>query len=144
PTVEYAADLRYSGQSFELTVPLERPFDAAVVGAAFHEAHESAAGYRMDDAVDLVTLRSTAVVERDPPAITHDPSGPAHTGDRPAVFDGDSVETAVYSRSGLSVDQSVVGPAIIEADESTTVLRPDWTATVAPDGTLRLRREATE
>ena len=144
PTVEYAADLRYSGQSFELTVPLERPFDAGALGAAFHAAHESAAGYRMDDPVDLVTLRSTAVVERDPPAITHDASGPAHTGDRAAVFDGDRVETAVYSRRGLPVGRSVEGPAIIEADESTTVLRPDWTATVAHDGTLRLRQEATQ
>ena len=143
PTVEYAADLRYSGQSFELTVPLSRPFDAAALRTAFQEAHDSTAGYRMDDSVDLVTLRSTAVVEREPPTVAHDPSGPAHTGDRPAVFDGERVETAVYSRRGLSVGRSVSGPAIIESDESTTVVPPDWDATVAADGTLRLTREET-
>src|SRR4029077_13365978 len=48
------ADLRYRGQSFELTVPL-----SADLGEAFHRAHAERYGYR-DDAreIELVALRN--------------------------------------------------------------------------------------
>jgi len=143
PTVEYAADLRYSGQSFELTVPVSRPVDTETVRAAFHDAHESTSGYRMDEPVECVTLRATAVAEREPPAVDYEPEGPARIGSREAFFDGEFVATPIYNRDGLGVDQSVDGPAVLEADESTTVVPPDWTATVSADGTLRLTREDT-
>jgi N-methylhydantoinase A len=140
-TVEYAADLRYSGQSFELTVPISRPVDTEAMGAAFHDAHEETSGYRMDDPVELVTLRATAVAEREPPAVVYEPEGPAQIGKREAFFDGEFLETPIYNRGGIAVDHPVAGPAIIEADESTTVVPPRWAATVETDGTLRLKRE---
>ncbi|ATW89806.1 N-methylhydantoinase A [Halohasta litchfieldiae] len=139
--VEYAADLRYSGQSFELTVPISRPVDIETVDSAFHAAHEQNSGYRMDDPVELVTLRATAVAEREPPAVVYEPEAPAQIGHREAFFDDEFVETPIYNRGEIAVDHSVGGPAIIEADESTTVVPPTWTATVSADGTLRLRRE---
>ncbi|MEA1931770.1 MAG: hydantoinase/oxoprolinase family protein [Euryarchaeota archaeon] len=143
PTVEYAADLRYSGQSFELTVPVSRPVDTETVRVAFHDVHESTSGYRMDEPVEYVTLRATAVAEREPPAVDYEPEGPARTGSREAFFDGEFVATPIYNRDGLGVDQPIDGPAVLEADESTTVVPPDWTATVSADGTLRLTREDT-
>ena len=141
PTVEYAADLRYNGQSFELTVPISRPVDTETVRAVFHDTHESTSGYRLDEPVECVTLRATAVAEREPPAIVYDAAGPARIGSREAFFDGEFVETPIYNRDGLPVDQSISGPAVLEADESTTLVPPDWTAAVTTDGTLRLRRE---
>ena len=141
PTVEYAADLRYRGQSFELTVPISRPVDTETVRAVFHDTHESTSGYRLDEPVECVTLRATAVAEREPPAVVYDAAGPARIGSREAFFDGEFVETPIYNRDGLPVDQSISGPAVLEADESTTLVPPDWTAAVTTDGTLRLRRE---
>lgn len=141
PTIEYGADLRYKGQSFELTIPIARPVDIETVRSAFHDAHDQTSGYRMDEPVELVTLRSTAVVEREPPQVDYEPTGPAQIDSRMAFFDGEFVETPVYSRSGLAVDQATSGPAIIEADESTTVVPPNWTTTVEVDGTLTLRQE---
>ena len=143
PTVEHAADLRYRGQSFELTVPIARPVDTETVRADFHDAHESTSGYRMDEPVDCVTLRATAVAERESPTVDYEPEGPARTGSREAFFDGRFVETPIYNRGGIGVDQSISGPAVLEADESTTVVPPNWAATVSTDGTLRLTREAT-
>jgi len=140
-TVEYQADCRYSGQSFELTVPISRPVDIETTRAAFHAAHEQASGYRMDEPVELVTLRSTVVAEREPPAVVYEPEGPARIGRREAFFEDQFVETPIYNRGGLPVDNSIAGPAVIEADESTTVVPPTWTATVERDGTLRLTRE---
>ena len=55
------ADLRYAGQSFELTVPLE-----ASLAEAFHRAHEERYGYAdRDRSVELVAIR-TADVRRGP------------------------------------------------------------------------------
>src|SRR5205823_6371847 len=55
---EGEADLRYRGQSFELTVPLERD-----LAGAFHRAHEERYGYA-DPAreVELVAVRTADVV----------------------------------------------------------------------------------
>jgi len=47
-----AADCRYAGQSFELTVPVDDEFDAAGVAERFHDAHERAHGYAMDESID--------------------------------------------------------------------------------------------
>jgi N-methylhydantoinase A len=55
------ADLRYVGQSFELTVPL-----GADVDDAFHRAHEDRYGYAdRDRPLELVAVR-TAEVRRGP------------------------------------------------------------------------------
>src|SRR4029078_5887492 len=54
---EGEADLRYRGQSFELTVPLEQ--DLAV---AFHRAHDARYGYADPErAIELVAVRTGAV-----------------------------------------------------------------------------------
>lgn len=142
PRLTYAADLRYSGQSFEHTVSISRPIDPEAIREAFDTAHDAAAGYRMDEPVDLVTLRATAVADREQPAVDYDPEGPTRIGSREAFFDGAFRETPVYNRGGVPVDQPISGPAIIEADESTTVVPPAWTASMSRDGTLRLDREA--
>jgi N-methylhydantoinase A len=52
------ADLRYRGQSFELTVPLQPD-----LGAAFHRAHEERYGYADESrAIELVAVRTAEVV----------------------------------------------------------------------------------
>jgi N-methylhydantoinase A/oxoprolinase/acetone carboxylase beta subunit len=58
---EGEADLRYAGQSFELTVPLQDR-----LSDAFHRAHEERYGYAdRDRAIELVAVR-TAEVRRGP------------------------------------------------------------------------------
>jgi N-methylhydantoinase A len=54
---EGEADLRYAGQSFELTVPL-----GGDVAELFHRAHENRYGYAdRDRAVELVAVRTAEV-----------------------------------------------------------------------------------
>jgi N-methylhydantoinase A len=51
---EGEADLRYAGQSFELTVPLQRGLDSA-----FHRAHEVVYGYAdREREIELVAVRT--------------------------------------------------------------------------------------
>jgi N-methylhydantoinase A len=137
-TVRYSADLRYAGQSFELTVDIERPFDAEAVGERFTSAHESAYGYRADEPVELVNCRVMTTVPRSAPPITYTGGGDPQKGSRTAAFanaDG-THETPVYGRTQLSPDDSIPGPAIVEGDESTIVVPPAWTVQVRTDGAL--------
>ena len=90
----------------------------------------------MDDAVELVTLRTTATLEREPWTVAYAGEGDARTGDRTAIFDDERHDTPVYARYALAAGREIGGPAILEADESTTVLPPSWSAAVADDGTL--------
>jgi N-methylhydantoinase A len=51
------------------------------------------------------------------------------------------VDTPVYRRTALGVGQVITGPVIVEERETTAVIRPGWTVTVAPDGSLVAERE---
>jgi N-methylhydantoinase A len=138
--VSRAADLRYDGQSFELTVPVGEAFDPDAVAERFHEAHEGSYGYRLSDPVELVNLRSTAVVERGAFDVSYRSTGEARKDTREAFFDGGFRETPVYAREGLGADAALDGPVVLEQSESTVVVPPGWRGTVGADGTLTLTR----
>lgn len=140
-TVERAADLRYTGQSFELTVPVGESFDPERIESRFHRAYETAYGYRLDDPVELVTLRTTAVVERDSLEVSYQSSDDARKGTREAFFGEQFHETPVYARESLPPGRDIHGPSIVEQHESTVVVPPEWTGTVQPDGTIVLYQE---
>ncbi|GAB3020249.1 hydantoinase/oxoprolinase family protein [Natronobiforma cellulositropha] len=143
-TLERRVDCRYRGQSFELAVPVGDPIDRAAVEARFHEAHERAYGYRREERIDLVTLRASAVVERDAVSLRYDGGDDlesARRTTRPIHVDGTERDAPVYERPRLPVDARVDGPAVIEGREATTLVPPDWQMTVHTDGTLVLRRD---
>ncbi|WP_231187220.1 hydantoinase/oxoprolinase family protein [Haladaptatus sp. DYF46] len=139
--VQRAADLRFVGQSFELTVPVDDEFDAVRVAERFRDAHESAYGYVMDDPIELVNVRVTSVVARDSPSVRYRTTGDAEKGRREAFFDDGFHETPVFDRTGLGESDSVGGPCILEQNESTVVVPPGWSGTVNSDGTLLLGRD---
>ena len=133
------ADLRYRGQSFELTVEadsLEKLEDR------FHAAHEQRYGYRMDDEpVELVNLRLVATVPVEKPELEEPAAeGEAVSERREANFDGEWREVPVYYRERMGEGSEVEGPAIVEFKESTCVVRPGWGGTVDGVGTLVLER----
>jgi len=138
-SIRRRADLRYAGQSFELTVDVAATFDPARVRERFHEAHEATYGYRMDEPVALVNLRVAATATRSDPRTEHAADGEPRVGERTARFgDGAGRTTPVYDRSGLAVGSTLDGPAVIEQAESTVVVPPAWEATVRDDGSLVL------
>jgi N-methylhydantoinase A len=127
---ERLADLRYHGQSYELTVPLpagppEAAFAAAVT--AFHEAHARAFGYRLDRTVAFVTARVRA----------HGPSAPPPPSRAP---EGTPVSAAggVHLREALPAGSTVAGPASVIEYSATTFVPAGWVAEVLGDGTLRI------
>lgn len=134
------ADLRYGGQSFEITV------DAGSFGKLedrFHTAHEQRYGYRMDDEkVELVNLRLISTVPVEKPELRDlEPEGDAQAGEREANYDGEWRGVPVLDRERMGEGSGVAGPAIVEFKEATCVVRPGWRGTVDGVGTLVLERE---
>ncbi|MEW6638433.1 MAG: hydantoinase/oxoprolinase family protein, partial [Actinomycetota bacterium] len=133
------ADLRYRGQSFELTVEAD---DLRGLERRFHTAHERRYGYRMEDEpVELVNLRLTATVPVGKPELSEGPpEGEAQPGEREANFDGEWRRVPVLEREKMGEGSEVEGPAIVEFRESTCVVRPGWGGRVDGVGTLVLEK----
>jgi N-methylhydantoinase A len=146
-----AADLRYYGQAFEVTVPVpDGPFGAALAGrvvAAFHDAHLARYGYdfRNDprQQVEWVNLRVTGIGPLRRPRLPEVAAGDgdprrAVTGTRPVCFgrSGEYVTAAVYRREALAAGDTVTGPAVIEEYGATVPLHPGYAARVDRLGNL--------
>jgi N-methylhydantoinase A len=142
-TVTVEADCRYAGQSHELGVAVEG-FDPDAVAERFHAAHERAHGYRLDAAVELVTLRATATVGHAMPPVSHDADGDVDPHHREVSFDGEFRETPVLRWDTLAAGDERAGPAVVEGGESTVVVPPGWSLTVDERGTLRLESDPRE
>jgi N-methylhydantoinase A len=140
--VRRALDLRYVGQSYELTVPGEVPLVNAA--EAFRVRHAEIYGYAPPrEPVEVVNTRVTALGIMPPLALWDAPpeaprvEGP---GRRRAHFDGRWVEVPVVARAALEAGPAVAGPAIVEEDEATTVVPSGWSVRRGDAGTLLLRR----
>ncbi len=140
PQCTRRADMRYRGQSFELTVEAD---DFEELEARFHVAHERRYGYKMEDeAVELVNLRLIATVPVKKPGLKEPPAeGGAETGRRNANFDGEWLEVPVLDRDRMGEGSEVEGPTILEFKESTCVVRDGWGGAVDGVGTLVLKKE---
>ena len=135
-----ALDMRYLGQSHELTIPFA-PGEADSVIDAFHKAHAGRYGYaRPEAAVEIVTVRLTAVAPATAPVFPRHPfTGPdpsaALIGRKPVwVAAGDAgggfVDTPLYNRELLRPGNLLPGPGVIIQYDTTTFIPPDWEAIV--------------
>jgi N-methylhydantoinase A/oxoprolinase/acetone carboxylase beta subunit len=107
-----AYDVRYRGQSFELTVRDVEP-DPAAVREAFEAIHEERYGYRDPEGeIEVVTIR-----ER------HSEPGPDVRFEAPGARD-------------------ISGPTVVRLPEATLVVPEGWTGTTDHTGTIVLEREA--
>ena len=139
PELTREADLRYKGQSFELTVPAD---DLDELAGRFHAAHERRYGWRRDDAgVEVVNLRLTATLPGIRPTLREDPAGgKAEPARREISVDGEWREVDVLDRSALGAGSKVEGPAVVEFAEATCVVRLGWSGAIDEVGTLVLER----
>ncbi|MCD1266953.1 hydantoinase [Shinella sumterensis] len=142
---ERGADMRYAGQAYELRVKLdENCRDAASIAEAFHLEHERIYGFRDTDTdVELGTVRLAVVGVTEnisQPEIAAGSGKPACKGERPIFRFGKWVSAGVYDRSALGAGDQIAGPAIIEQDDTTTVLLPGWSARADALGNLHLER----
>jgi len=145
-----ALDLRYLGQSYEITVPISGPLNSALRQAQdlFHRRHRDIYGYAAEkEPVEMVNLRLTAIGLAAMPEFPRHPltrSAPppeARREVRPVFFDQKGwLDTPVFWRPALQAGNRIQGPAIIEQYDDTTVVPPGWEAAVDDYLNLRLRR----
>ncbi len=136
-SLELSLDMRYVGQSYELTVPFGEGFVET-----FHREHERVYRYRHDREVEVVNLRVRAVVSTEKPPLptfesqdTED-SKHAFLFTVKTAFRGEFTETPVYDRELLRWGNRVDGPAIVVEYSSTTLIPPGCSARVDRFGSL--------
>ena len=137
--IEYAADLRYQGQSHELTVKLTDYGSTAQIREAFQAAHVERFGFR-DDArgVELVTARVKARAPgHDQPRQLDDAAAAAAGAEHEVMWDRNRA-TRFLNRA--AVRERVAGPAVITQVDATTLVPPGWAARPIASGALLLER----
>ena len=149
---ERHVDMRYVGQSYELSVALgqgrvEDALDKML--ADFHAEHERAYGFAApEEPVEFVTLRLTAVGNiakprlRELPADRGDVTAARRTVRRVYFAEsGGFVDCPSYDRYRLPAGAVIDGPAIVEEMDSTTVIHPGFRAEVDRYGNLFIRSQ---
>lgn len=134
-------DVRYVGQSHELSIPYSPGAPAESIATGFHLVHRERNGFaRPEDPVEIVTVRAVA---QGRPALTWDdlpeletPSGAEPVAREMTGADGTTHTGAVYQRDALGSGTLIEGPAVVEDNEATTYLAPGDRATVAANGAL--------
>jgi len=150
--LERAADCRYEGQGYELRV--SAPSTAvdggwsAAVRETFEARHEREYfGKFAELGVHVITVRVTGIGRM--PALrwptlqrASDDPARAQIAQEPVVFaaDGGSerVDTRIYVRERLLAGDEIPGPAIVEQQDSTTVIPPGARARIDDIGNLVL------
>jgi N-methylhydantoinase A len=135
-TLARFADVRYAGQSYELTIPW---------GGDFHKNHQRTYGYSdRKRATQVVTLRVRATVRVEKPSLSV-PAVPVTVGRRVpheirrVWLEGRWREIAASPREAIGTRASR-GPALITDYGSTTLVPPGWSIRKDGAGTLILRR----
>ena len=132
-----SADIRYTGQSYELTVPW-RADDPAML---FHKEHQRVYGYSNPErAIEIVAIRVRARVKVEKPELVSKTisSRRAEKPNLRRIHSGGAWrETPVYTRSNLPRSASR-GPALILDYGSTTLVPPGWRFSLDKFGTLRI------
>jgi N-methylhydantoinase A len=146
-------EVRYVGQSYELTLDAPAPFDQDGLEAlieSFHSEHDRAFGFSApSEIIELVTLRVVGVgaINR---ADTHRKLADAvalqdaKKAERPVVFDPAQgpVACPIYDRYLLATGTELSGPAIVEEVDSSTLIYEGYRAVVNQHGHLVIEQRA--
>jgi len=141
-TLETLADVRYRGQSHEVTVPYSAGDGWGILAQRFHVLHRERNGFaREDDPIEVVTIRATVTgtpAINPGTAFSWSPDGGSRLGTRRVVTSTGPAEAAVWRRAGLAIGAEIVGPAVIEEREATTWIGPGEQSVVSPTGALEV------
>jgi len=130
-TADRFADVRYKGQSYELTIPWN---------ADFHKEHHRIYGYSDPKrATEVVTLRVRAKVRVEKPSLRAPRARGAQAGRRRVWIEGRWREIPALPRENLGA-RALRGPALITDYGSTTLVPAGWSMRQDRAGTLILHR----
>jgi N-methylhydantoinase A len=145
--------MRFEGQGYDVTVSLDADWlargDTHSVRKAFLAAHVAAYGHATEEnEVWFKELRAHVVGAR--PRMTLRPAPQRvcregrQPGEREIRLGGAVIRASVIERAALGTDARLIGPAIVDQMDTTTLIPPGWTARVMGSGALILERAGAE
>jgi N-methylhydantoinase A len=129
--LERWVDMRYRGQSYELSFPYVARF-----AAEFHRIHDRRYGYSdTGRAAEVVTVRVRARGLSEKPRLPRDRAAArdprrAYLYEKPVQFGKRTRRTRVYERSQLHAGNVIAGPALIFEYSASTVVPPGFSCWV--------------
>ncbi len=143
--VTLQADVRYTGQAFQLSIEISKAdFEAQgleLLISRFDEQHTQLFTFALDEGHEIVMVR--AIVSAASKAL---PESKQITGsttlleckiaDTKIYHQGEYHQAAIYERSKMGVNLVVPGPCVVCEMDSTTVILPGYSATVDAVGNL--------
>jgi N-methylhydantoinase A len=152
PKRQLHVDIRYIGQGHELAIPLDvRPLgvaDVAQIKVAFEDRYKVVHGVTLDHVgIEItawsLTLSAPTSLDRSIQSVeaglTVEPANSCEAYDPER---GERLAFALYHRDMLSPGVVLDGPAIIAEDQTSTLVPPDWRASVAFNHAVVLDRRA--
>jgi N-methylhydantoinase A len=145
PRVLRSVDMRYKGQIHEVSVPIAvagASVDADAIVRDFHVQYERRYGLGTTNPAAPVEalsweVRAASVAATpasvDRPATSSQIFAKAH---RPVYFRGGWKDTPIYDRDSLDAGCRIVGPAVIEAPDTTILVNPHHAVTIDHSGNL--------
>ncbi len=145
--LRFGADLRYYGQSSDLTIDIDVETAAKAGGAAlqplFDAAYQTVYGYRDGTPAELVNLRVTGAGVRDRKldfsslASLHPSKSESHREARPVRFHASQGwQQATVLHRDTVLERAISGPAILTSYDSTIALPPGTTASTDGCGSV--------
>lgn len=144
-TITYQADVRYTGQAFQLSIEFTEQELASqglnVLKDHFDKEHTQLFTFALDDGHEIVMVRAIATAnskELPKPKVTAKDTSLDDcilTQSR-IYYEGQWHQAPIYDRSKLHVDLHVDGPAIISEMDSTSVILPGYRADIDAVGNL--------
>jgi N-methylhydantoinase A len=143
--ITYQADLRYSGQAFQITIDFTEAElnekGVALLTDQFDAEHEQLFTFKLDDGHEILMIR--AVAKARAKSIAERQIGETGMSLEQCkivasrfYYEGDWYDANIYDRSKLNTGLKVPGPAIVGEMDSTTVVLPGFVASVDAVGNL--------
>jgi len=140
--IQWSADLRYEGQSWELNTPIIPRItltqnDIEEIISSFHNLHQQVYSYsEPNETIEFVNIRVNVRGVNPTLALPEEKPGPIQLAEalkekRLVYFDKSGFnEIPIYDRERLTVDTIIPGPSIIEEQICTTLIPGNCTGVV--------------
>ena len=148
--VRFEVDVRYRNQALEIPIRITPELLAEAdaftqIAERFADEHEREYGFRLPVGAEFVNVRAVALGRTAPPDMPAQPAAAApvesaRIGTQRIYYDGEWIEAALYDRSLLSTGHRFSGPAIVQQQDSTTLVLPGSTVEIDQWLNLVVRR----
>ena len=137
--------MRYAGQAYELSVSLGSPetLTHSQLLEYFQQLHQQRYGFKTPDAaIELTTLRLSlnAALPRPTDKPFNAEVGINEPLSRPVYLRGTWLNARIWQRVNISTQSQIYGPAVIEQEDTTTLILPGWSAHADDNGNQLLAR----